>query len=430
MAGRTFGQSAPAAAAASNVSKEDNAPNVQLGTMAKINWLVVGIALFAAIAVLVGTYFVITVSLDGHNGAVMPDEAAIGFVNALDDNTDDIMYSYVPRQIRGKQYVADTMNISDIKKLNDTYGVVLSNFVIISSNDLNDKISSLKDGLYSVYGKSVNICGAECVRMTADMRYLIDGEEQNSDLEFNIICIKVNTKWYVYTGQAISENSTNTVRFIETASVNKTVYDIVTEYVKPIVKTIKPLDFYGNALSDLQSGKVEINGNTYTMPSPYSEMTGLYTIAESYLTDATRVVKQNYILKHLPIEFVDNRYAKTDFDISIGNTTDDIIDVTDGTVTTLYVGLPENIYDYPDVYLPGNVTLGTSYADVVKMYGRLDRYEPNDNLNRHDDYFNIYQLPLNNKRNIIYFEFDSNEKLIAIQYYYFDLNGAIDNPTI
>lgn len=432
MAGRTFGQPTFADTAQASAIKTNTAGQAPVKhTTKKMNWLIVGAAVIVAVLVIIAVYMLITVNLDGSNGAMLADEAALGFVSSLDDDSDEGIYTYVPRQLRSKKYVADTMNINEIRKLSNDYGVSLSNFVIVGVDELNDKIDALKTGLYNLYKESVNIVGAQRVRMTADMRYDIDGEAQDSNLEFNIICIKVNTKWYVYTGQALSENGANTVKFIETSpSQQQTVYDIVTEYIKPIVKDIKPLDFYDKAKSDLQSGKVTINDKEYAMPSPYEEMTDLYTIVESNFTDAARLVKPNYILKHLPIEFKEQRYAKTDFDISIGNPTDDIADVTKGLVTTLYIGRPESIYDYPDVYLPGNVTFGTTYADVVKMYGELDRYEPNDNLNRHSDYYSVYQLPLNNKRNIIYFEFDIDEKLVAVQYYYFDLNNSSDIDAI
>lgn len=374
---------------------------------------------------------IISYNLDSTNGAMQADEAALGFIDALDDDSDDRMYTYIPKQLRGSKFMTDAMNISEIRSLNQKYDIALSNFVIISSENVADSIQALEAGVYDTYKQDIVIADAVKMQMSADMRYKIQDTEQDANLNFTVICIKVGAKWYVYTGKILTDLPDSSNITFEQPS-ESTVYDIIKDYVAPVVKNPKPLEFSETALTELKSGKLTIDDKEYKMPEKYSAMTGLYTLAEDQLPDTFQTIEPNYILKNLPIAFVNNIYSMTDFSISIGNSSFKTINIKDGVVTTLYIGRPDVTYDYPDVYLPGNVTINTSYDDIVKMYGPLQRiYEGldsddisriKDNIVSHEDCYSIYQLPLDNERNYIYFEFDSENKLAAIQYYYFDLN--------
>lgn len=420
--------------AQANVSQKQAAP-VQASksekSFGKGSAVLIALALImsAAAAVIAVTYN-IKDWFDENNGAASADEAAASFVSAIDDSDDNLMYKYVPRDIRNSGFMADTMNISELKKLDEEHDISLSNIVIDSISDLTDKIKALESGLYSVYNKAVNISGARRVHVTADMSYDLEDHDYATQVTFDLICIKVRAKWYVYTGQQLSEDldsdDSDAVHILQADDRADVPYDIISTYIKPVVKEIKPLSFYSSAKDDLISGKISIDNVEYVMPVSYQSMMNLYSLADDMFTEDTRKIKQNYILKHIPIVFNEAKYSMTGFDVSIGNTSDKEIDISEGIVTTLYIGRPDNIYDYPDVYLPGNVTLGTSYDDIVKMYGRLDAYGGNDNVIKHAECAIIYQLELNNKRNCVYFEFNYDNELVAIQYYYFDLNSFFE----
>lgn len=368
---------------------------------------------------------------DEDNGAQSPDEAATAFVTAIDCSDDTLLNKYLPRAIRDSGFMADTMNISELRKLDAEHDITLSNIVIDNMSDLSDRTGALESGLFSVYNKQVKISDARRINVTANMSYDVDGSPHETQVSFNLISIKVNSKWYVYTGQQLSEDldsaDGDVVNILpaETMSTGQT-YDIVSTYIKPVVKETRALNFSSSALDELTAGHMSIDNVEYVMPTSYESMMNLFILADDMFTDETRVVKQNYILAHLPIVFNKLDYTMTDFDISIGNATNKDIDIKDGAITTLYIGKPDEIYDYPDIYLPGNVTLGTAYNDVVQMYGRLDTYEDNEALVLHKNCGVIYQLNLGgNERNHIYFEFDYDNKLVAIQYYYYDLNEFV-----
>lgn len=368
-------------------------------------------------------------AFDESNGAASPDEAASAFVAAIDSSDDAALCKYIPRAVRDDGFMADTMNLSELKKLDEEHDITLSNIVIDAISDISDRSASLESGLYSIYNKSVKISDAKRVAVTSDMSYELDDKDYETQVSFNLISIKVGSKWYIYTGQQLSEDldseDSDAVNILPAETDGSEPYDIISTYIKPVVKDVKELDFYDDARKDLEAGKLKIDNTEYVMPASYESMTDLFLLAEDMFTEDTRVIRSNYILKHLPIEFNKIDYSMTGFDISIGNITDADIDVTEGVVTTLYMGLPDEIYDYPDIYLPGNVTLGTDYDDIVKMYGNMDAYEENENLKLHPNCAVIYQADLNNKRNHVYFEFSYDNKLVAVQYHYFDLNDFL-----
>lgn len=401
-----------------------------VGCFTKKQMAVIAAVIIAAGASVFGVSKIVANVFDESNGAASPDEAAVAFVSAIDSPDDSDLYKYIPRGIRDDGFMADTMNISELKKLDEEHDITLSNVVIDSIMDLSDRTDALESGLYNVYNKSVNISDAKRLFVTSDMAYDLDEQNYDTQVSFNLISIRVGSKWYIYTGQLLSEDldreDSNAVNILPMETSSSEPFDIVSTYIKPVVKDVRELDFYDDARKDLEAGKLEIDSEEYVMPESYESMTNLFLLAEDMFTEETRKVKSNYILKHLPIEFNKIIYSMTGFDISIGNMTNNDIDVTEGNITTLYIGLPDEIYDYPDVYLPGNITLGSSYDDVVKMYGSLDVYEENENLKMHPNGAVVYQANLNNKRNHIYFEFSYENKLVAIQYYYFDLNDFLE----
>lgn len=403
------------------------------------------VLVFAVLGFIIG--HICTRYLDIGNGANAPDEAAIKYVTAIANN-DPKQSVYLPPEIRNSGYAADIYGLSSLKAYDEKYDVILSNVeAVIDAQKL--EIAPLEDSLEYVYGKRVDISDAKLLTLTADMSYESDGESQVSPLTFNIISIKSNKHWYIYTGNfltedvtedesteaSISEDVGEDITITDEESVtNEPSYEIIEEdstigYVEPVIKEDVEIDFYDEALSDLKLGKVKIDGVDYVLPEANMHMSGLYELVDASIDANIRQVKPNYILKNLPIKFINEDYGMTEFSISVGNASDDSIDVSEGIVTTLYVGLPKseyayNVYDYPDVYLPGNITLTSTYNDVVSLYGELEPYTgDNKSLYMYSDNVKIYQVNLHdNLHNHLYLEFE-NDVLVAIQWHFYDLNA-------
>ncbi|MBO5435120.1 hypothetical protein J6A31_04790 [bacterium] len=388
-------------------------------------------SIIGVICITVGVISFCNSYFDSGFGSESPEAAAVGFVNNMDEADMSLLDTYLPPAIRNSGFMSDSMNMSEIRSLDEKYDITLSNIAIGTIADIGDKADGLETGLKTVYDKTVAISDAKSVHITSDMSYVIDNRPYQSTVDFNLICIKVNTKWYVYTG-ATSDDIIKVTPLTTMGSVG-----LVDSIVKPdevvddtpaIVKDVLPLSFYEKALDDLLAGNLIIDAKRYVMPVKYSDMTSFYTLVNSEIKDVERIIKPNHILKHLPIALVKDEYATMGLDISIANTERSSIDVTTGTVTTLYVGKPISpVQDYPLIYLPGNVTFGTSYADVVKMYGKLDMYVEHDDVIRHEAAISIYQLDLANKYNHLYLQFDAEDKLVAIQWHYYDLNDFTED---
>lgn len=379
---------------------------------------------------------------DMNNGASTPESAAIGFVQSISNDDSNQMLKYVPRKLRSDGIGSYSDDILDLRDLNEKYGLDISHVQVMSEvESLADNIQALDKGFMNVYGKTVNIKDAKQISVQALISYSIKNSTYQRSLTFDFICIKVDMKWYVYTAadslssdEAVTEES-STENDKTTSNSEESSTEDVTNIDVGKVKTEKvDLNFYDGAKSDLQAGKLKINDKEYTMPAKYKDMTDLFELIDDSIDKKDRLVKPNYILKTLPVWFVNKDYQMTDLTVSIANNTDKNIDLSDGLVTTLYIS-PVDPYDCPYVYLPGNVTFGTSYDDVVKMYGEktLVPYTGEDDANakdiiKHSDSAKIYELKLNNVHNHVYLSFEDN-KLVAIEYFYYDLGDFLANSS-
>lgn len=432
-----------------NIVKERKAER-RIGTVS----IVLGV-LFV-IAVLIGgiTYLLKNV-VDVGNGAKTPEDAAIGYVLSIANN-DPNYISYLPCDIRDYGYAADIYGMSDLKLYDEKYDVQLSDVsAVINASKLD--IAQLHDNLFTFYGKDIDIDDAKLLSLSATMTYVVDGQTVSSELQFNMISIKSNYKWYVYTGDFPSEANSESSDEAATPSDSEATpgdvsieddvttdesgvgeeeegfevigEDDVIDYVEPVVREEVEIEIYDGALADLESGVVTINDVEYVFPALYSDMTSLYTLADDAIEDDIRSVAPNYILKNLPIVFANEDYGMTEFNISIANPTEENIDVSEGIVTTFYVGIPKseldyNAYDYPYVYLPGNITLTSTYEEVISVYGELEEYTgDNESLHLYSDTVTVYQVELyENVHNHVYLEFE-NDVLVAIQWHFYDLNA-------
>lgn len=387
-------------------------------TKSKLTMMVSSIIVLIWIVLIVLLVTMLLDYLDIGNGASSPDEAAIGYINSLTDY--DVMKKYVPSEIRDEGYVVDNNGLSELKLLDEKYDISLTNInAKVVSSDLN--VSDLEKSLADVYHIQVNVNDATKLTVGADLKYRLDGSEQTSSVTFNLISIKSGAKWYIYTADLASDDH------IPRGEEDTSREQVVTNDSSTINKPKRELNIYDGVVKDLTSGKIDIDGVQYTFPTPYSKMTGLYTLSDEAIDPSLKTIQPNYILKNLPISFVKDAYGMTEFSVSIGNASDMNIGIEQGLVTTFYIGVPKiessnRVYDYPTIFLPGNITLMSSYDDVIKVYGNLDKYKGgNASLCLYSNDATVYQLNLNNnEHNRIYFQFVDN-KLVAIQYHYYDL---------
>lgn len=405
----------------------------------------VSVAAALSAVLLIGLYFFLGFLGDSGNGIDSSDSAAYYFVKAVSKNDSKKVMKCLLSSSRDAGFKLDTMSLAPISDMKSKYtDVNISNMVIDSVVDLSDQCDSLSGGYYSIYNADEEFTDARKYIMSSRMKCSSeDKPEENFNIIWNIITVKSarNKKWYVYTGQQLTEDLSRedadlvniydindtldtSSDFVDYDVTNDQVYDIMYTKIQSVNKTVKALNFYSDAAKDLSSGKLWIDSFEYFMPITYQSTLNFITINDDKLEDSQSVVPANSIIKRVPVSFSNIIYSKTGISVNIGNPTNSPIDIYGGTIVGLYLSIPEqDIYDYPDVYLPGNVTFGTEYKDVARMYGELTLYDgSNSDLKLYSDSVKIYQKDLNNERNHVYFEFE-NDKLVAIQYYYFDLTA-------
>jgi hypothetical protein len=380
---------------------------------------------------------------DGGYGGRSAKTVAVDFAQAVSADSDD-MWTYLPRSLRGMQ-MASSESVWEVDAGKSQIPITLSNLEVSDTKDLSSSASALEDGLKDVYGKSVNIRDAELVSLSTTVSFEVNDIEYSKDVNFDIICIKVGLKWYAYTGSNIDANNItlepNIIpdEWYEDSSEDDTseiddssIDDTEDDSSGADAPEIPEVNIYDGVTDDVIAGKVTIDGVDYTMPADYSKFSSLFVLNDNAIDDADRVISANNILRYLPVTFVDSSYVQSRpylmVDIANANGTGgEDIDVADGVVTTLHIGKPTNSNIYPSVVLPGNVTLGTSYDDVLRVYGpQLISYtgdnEGIENLQLSDS-VSIYQMRLGNDYNWLYLIFGSDNTLSAVRWYYYDLNG-------
>lgn len=384
-------------------------------------WILVVLAAAALTALCV--YFVAVFRYDFQNGASTSGDLVTEVAKSLDDFDYSKIERYVPRVIRNAGFISDSDVFAQFREQAKSENYILQNTVIESDEPFDD-LASLQSGLFATYGKNVNISAAKLVRVHLSFR---DGDGKIVNVIANIIPIKVYHKWYLYTGEVVNykgepvefltissdetgeyETHTTDISYVEKKDIAET-----EEVVEPAVE----LDFYEDALSDLLAGKCVINDVEHTMPDDFSSFSDVFVLDENRMQSVkTTILKRDETLGNIPVSFIDEALSKIPVYVTLGNLSSEDIKLQDASITTLYVGIGDNPLE---LLLPGNVTFGTSYTDVVKMYGDLD--ETKDAEFRGELAESVYSLSLsNNKHNKIYFGFKDG-KLVEIQWYYIDM---------
>ena len=365
------------------------------------------------------------------NGAASGDAVIKAVANSIDDFNYSDIETYIPKVLRDDGFISDSSAFARFRELDFENGYKLTKITIQDEHPYT-KLSDLEDGIFSVYKKHVPVSDA----IAASLRlYFLDAKN---------ISIKVNYRWYLYTGSEVAFNGkpfTFMVLTDDSGSISAPTELSETEilykyHVTTAAKVddvaakddtkdvpVKSLDFYEGALKDLKKGQCTINGVTHRMPDTFVSFKDTFSLNENRLsTLKTIVLEPDETISNLPISFTDSQYVNTPFALTIGNTFASAVDFRDARVTTLYIGKAKDGAT-PKVLLPGNVTFGTSKTDVFKMYGTLSEV--------HDVAFggtisdSVYALKLSNKRNKIYFGF-KDSKLVEIEWYYIDMTNYRD----
>lgn len=379
----------------------------------------ISIILVVAAVTTILVYFVAIVRYDYQNGAGTSNELVTEVTTQLDHFNYEDMKTYLPRTMRSEGFVADSDEFAKFRELCDEDGYKLKNSAIVSETPFSD-IAQLEQGLFDVYHKKEHIIEAKLVQ--TDLLFTnLDGTSLR--VTVNLIPIKILHKWYLYMGDdvlyedeplvflSIHDDSKSDGSSVTDISYVDKPEEIETEQVEVI-----PLDFYENAKADLISGACIINDIDRTLPGLFSAFEDVFTLDKNKLpASQSLTLAQDEILGNLPIVFTNEIFKDTGIYVSVANLSRDTVLIQDASVTTLCISKGS-----VPVVLPGNVTFGTSFSDIVKMYGDLQKTDDTQFQGTLSD--DVYSLDLGNHRNHIYFGFKDG-KLIEIQWFYIDMTN-------
>ena len=426
--------------AKSNMISSDDIPNKQGVFRRNLIIIVFSILIFLLLV------FILFTGKSYYNnirtGGNTSQESIVGFITCLSDEDDSSMFSYIPSEIRNSGFLIDTAGLSDLQKIDEIFHIEFTAITItelVSLSDLDNVTADIK----AKYNVELRADEAVAARVSAKYEYK-DGLDVKSDVfSADLVSICLHGKWYVCPGVSIPDG----IFQMEPDNLNMESEDVIVgenipldissvdtlNYIAPVEKELIEIEPYRNALKDLKSGKVTIDDKEYVFPCSYLDM--LDVIRLCYDNDVTSLdsltaktsIKPNYILNNLPAVFTNLNYNMADLYVSIGNRTKDNIYVDAGDVTMFSIGIPKSpysyqIYDYPMVVLPGNVTFGTSLSDVELVYGELKLCEDKSNVIVYSDTAVCYAIQLDNSHNFLYLQFE-DFKLVSVQWYYYDFNA-------
>lgn len=373
------------------------------------------IGLFAVIIAGLVSYLIAITVFDFKNGAASSDSVVTISAKAFANFSYDKIASYMPAAIRRSGFITDSDEFAEFRTQAVNNGYSFKRLIIDNESNVSD-ITSLEKGLYTTYSKNIKISSAKLVRVTV---LFSDENAQEVQCKFNIIPIKVGQKWYLYTGSPVTINDAminlfdSMISASDTVSIEKEI-TYVPEKTDPVSVPETKLDFYKGARADLLSGACMIAGVKHTMPDALSSFNKLFTIGDSY---NKTILKPDETINGVKADFIDTQYDSLSLYVSVANLKDDIQFVNDGSVTTLYIGQDET--KMPDVVLPGGITFGSSYFNFIKMYGKSVPVK-GDSIYRGTLSDSVYEIPLKNEHNRIYFGF-KNDVLTEIQWHYIDM---------
>lgn len=361
-----------------------------------------------------------TVWRDGWLGASGPGLAAAGWVGSM-NGYDDIMFDrYMLPSARKTGAMADMFDLVSIRELHKERRMVFGNIQAGEPEYLPESdLDRVRSGMVG-FGGADGISVAARVDVSAEMSWS-DGRwaGDSRPVSFHIVCVERHGKWYVYTGAPLDDGDASDISIDEEvpAEVDTTVDPVPTPFVRER-RPVKPSDTAGN---ELFSGLVEIEGNQVTLPCGLDALQPLFSITEEGLA---MEIAPNGMMDHLPLKMADDSYAAAWIYAGVANNGTEPAIVSDGVLCRLWIGLPlDGFSAYPEVYLPGDVTLGSSYDEVVSVYGELEACPDTDRVEKWSEDAKVYAAPFGKSvHNRIYFQF-ADDVLSAIGWDYYDFNS-------
>lgn len=373
-----------------------------------------------------------------------PEVLALEYTETAFKSHGDI-WDYVPKAVRDTN-MASFESLWMLVDESQGMNVKMENIKAEKSESISGMISELEKGYEDFYGKTVKIKDAMKVTLSADisyntpkLKYMSNTKDYNKSVDFDVICVQIGSKWYVYTGGHIDSDKISIVPENVFAIDEEDLipdpdldYEGKPEPEEEYIPEIPEVDAYEGAASDLRAGRVTIDGAEFILPIEYSKLESVLKIKADVIKDEDRFIESGKILKNLPAAYVNEEYSAVAPGISIANPYDSAKDLTEGIISTLYLTKPiSTTKKYPEIILPGNITIGTTYDDVISVYGDdvLMTYDgKNDDITKlnYTSDVKIYTVDLNNDYNRLYLMFDVDNKLMAIRWQYIDLNGLVD----
>lgn len=359
----------------------------------------------------------------GHGGSSAEDVSSV-YYKSLIRRSDDI-WRCLPKVVRDKQFAAsDTMWIYSPAFEN----CIVKDFDVISQSerDISSSIDVLKKNFSDFYDADISIDEAKVVTYIGTLDYSEDNSDGRSETAFDVICFRHGVRWYVFT--AGTDGLTDVDTIPDVRSSDSFVPSDLDDESMPFSYDVPAVKTYSDALSDLQSGTFEADGNDYIVPDTYSSFSSLFCLEDDLIDKKDRVISHGKVLTELPVSFINTEYTGADISVDIANINASDADISEGVVNSIYIGKKVgNNGKYPRIILPGNITIGTSKTAVEYVYGNLFKYK---NLSGLPEYISemceqynmsVYYIDCNNKHNKICFIFDENASLMGIYWSYYDL---------
>ena len=403
--------------------------------------------------------------------------AAILYANAMLSTDDSDLMNCLPPKVRQNGVVAGDNAVSSYRARRDKDGLAIVNIQAGTPTDAMGSIGLINKRITSSYGVDFKIDEALFVPLVLT---LSDKNQTNYVELLDVLCIKTGMGWYACPFTVDHTGSTNTVQQAESsevsaddasASIRESDVAVVEQEAsaedawhqekdEPVVITQRmPVQYdwpainaYRGALNDLKAGQFTLDGEYYGMPAAYRSLTDVISFNEnvSNVNPATIQIASGQLYRGISVSYSDPSFSQAPVFASFGHSLPDTKDAIDSFVTTLYIGLPQSdLVEYPQILLPGNIHLGSSYQDVVKVYGNIDKYKLDmthledcfedemyvnylrDDITRWSDDIDlaVYAIELdNNKFNHVYLEFMGSE-LKAVEWEIFDMNGMTDKSS-
>lgn len=445
------------------------------------------VAVFMILILTAAVMFVYIKVFDGNKGASSSSGLAVKYITAISNSDTNAIYDCIPPDYRNMNInQSQATELSHILSLQKENPLSLSNIRVVKEVSCFDKKDALLKGLVNAYGKtpSKGIDDIRMVTVSADVNY--NGKVTNYN--FQILTMKIGFKWYIYLADPVQEAKESTGSTTETSieppvgamtdpssSETSETSAAATPTPGPTptpAVTLAPYDELW--LKNLKAGMFSLGGVELTMPIRMTAEDGtdevsfaeLLQLDSSKISQSSMTLAPNQIVSgtngsSVPV-YMNNKdwLMITDFwVIHIGNLTKNEIALDQGHVTKLYME-KSDVYPYPQLILPGGITFGSTIDEVRAVYGSIDLYEPSGNSEVYTrdgvaykddtdlpkypmketpaDGLTIYRVSLQNRfsvgadgkwdvtkdLNSLYLEFDRDGKLVAVEWFYFDI-GAV-----